>query len=80
MYYSADLMRLIGITAGCNAGPPPEFCKDQVLTRGEMAVFIVRSLYWSLSGNPENFTYRTSPVLYPGVSGGLKESHFGQFF
>jgi hypothetical protein len=30
-----------GITGGCDAGPPPRFCPNNPVTRGQMAVFLV---------------------------------------
>jgi CSLREA domain-containing protein len=38
-----------GITSGCAAGPPAQFCPDAPVTRGQMAVFIEAAL-----GNPAN--------------------------
>jgi hypothetical protein len=38
-----------GITSGCAAGPPQQYCPENVVTRGQMAVFIETFL-----GNPAN--------------------------
>jgi hypothetical protein len=38
-----------GITGGCVAGPPPYYCPENSITRGQMAVFIEASL-----GHPAN--------------------------
>lgn len=51
-----DLMRQYGITTGCLSSPP-EYCASRPVTRGEMAVFIVRSI---MGG--DTFTY--NPVPY----------------
>jgi len=39
-----DAVAAAGITAGCTAGPPPLFCPDAPITRGQMAVFVETSL------------------------------------
>lgn len=58
-YYfdGANLMYARGITNGCLASPLM-FCPDQNLTRGQMAVFLVRSV---LGG--DNFTYSPTPYF-----------------
>jgi len=33
-----------GITGGCTAGPPPQFCPDDTITRAQMAVFIITAI------------------------------------
>ena len=38
-----------GITGGCLGGPPPDYCPEESITRGQMAVFIESSL-----GHPAN--------------------------
>ncbi len=60
-YYSLPhFMRENRITSGCTT---TTFCYDQAITRGEMAVLIIRGLFWALAGTPENFTYSTSPYF-----------------
>lgn len=49
-------MSLWQITAGCAANPP-RFCPDSALTRGQIAVFLVRAMFG------ENFTPRTEPFF-----------------
>ncbi|MBL8233913.1 MAG: SBBP repeat-containing protein [Bryobacterales bacterium] len=49
------LMRYFGVTSGCNA---TDYCPDAVTTRGQMAVFIIRSL---LGG--DNFTHPAAPYF-----------------
>jgi hypothetical protein len=49
------LMRYFGITSGCTA---TDYCPDAVTTRGQMAVFIIRSL---LGG--DNFTIPPAPYF-----------------
>jgi hypothetical protein len=58
---SADLIYADGITTGCASG---QFCPTSSLTRAQMAVFIVRSIYAALNGagNVDNFSY--SPTAY----------------
>lgn len=74
-----------GITGGCSAGPPPQFCPDDSVTRGQMAVFIETSL-----GNPPNVCtgrFADVPVGHPfcgfieklaadGITGGCTATHF----
>jgi uncharacterized protein (TIGR03437 family) len=53
-YYNAiNLLAQYGITAGCGAN---NFCPDQSVTRAQMAIFIVRSIFGS-----NNFTYSSTP-------------------
>ena len=58
---SADLIYADGITTGCASG---QFCPTSSLTRAQMAVFIVRSIYAAQNGagNVDNFSY--SPTAY----------------
>jgi hypothetical protein len=44
-----EILAAAGITAGCTAGPPPEYCPESSITRGQMAVFIEGAL-----GHPPN--------------------------
>ena len=52
-----DLLREYGITSGCSS-LPPDYCPLDNITRGQMAVFVVRAVF----GN-DNFTYTTSPYF-----------------
>ena len=52
-----DEMLSKGITSGCQASPL-EYCPSQDVTRGQMAVFIIRSIYGS-----SNFTYNQTPYF-----------------
>ena len=57
-YFDAvNIMYAYGITNGCSA-VPLEFCPNEDTTRGQMAVFIVRSV---LGG--DNFTYSPTPYF-----------------
>ncbi len=63
-----DDMLSKGISAGCQASPL-EYCPSQDVTRGQMAVFIIRSIYGS-----SNFTYSQTPYFTdatPGAVGGF---------
>jgi hypothetical protein len=51
----AHVMLEKGITTGCAAGSPP-YCPGDPVTRGQMAAFIVRSIYAALKGDKEAFT------------------------
>jgi hypothetical protein len=52
-----NLMRSLGITAGC-ATSPLRYCPTELVTRGQMAVFLVRSVL-----NTDTFTYSTTPYF-----------------
>ena len=52
-----NLMASYGITSGCST-TPFNYCGDLSVTRGQMAVFIVRSIYGS-----NNFTYNPTPYF-----------------
>ncbi len=52
-----DDMLSKGITSGCQASPR-EYCPSQDVTRGQMAVFIISSIYRS-----SNFTYNPTPYF-----------------
>jgi hypothetical protein len=74
-----------GITGGCSAGPPPQFCPDDSVTRGQMAVFIETSL-----GNPPaacTGRFSDVPIGHPfcgfieklaahGITGGCTATQF----
>ncbi len=52
-----DLLREYGITGGCGTNPPI-FCPGDNITRGQMAVFVVRAV---IGG--DNFTYNQTPYF-----------------
>lgn len=52
-------LRHYGITSGCS---PTLFCPDEPVTRGQMAVFLVRALLGIASDAP--FAFRASPFFY----------------
>ncbi|MGH8912496.1 MAG: S-layer homology domain-containing protein, partial [Acidimicrobiia bacterium] len=55
--FEADIARLAdaGITRGCNPPDNSRFCPDEVVTRGQMAAFLVRAID-ATAGTPEGFT------------------------
>jgi hypothetical protein len=74
-----------GITGGCTTGPPSQFCPDDTITRGQMAVFLVSSL----GGTPDACTgrFRDVPIDHPfcgfieslaagGITGGCTATDF----
>jgi hypothetical protein len=61
-YHVVHLMKEKGITSGCNSNGPL-FCPMSTITRGQMAVFIVRGIFWALKGDPESFTYPATPYF-----------------
>jgi hypothetical protein len=58
-----NLLRARSITDGC-ASAPLRFCPDDNITRGQMAVFIVRAI---MGG--DNFTYSSTPYFNDTASG-----------
>ena len=60
-----DDMLSKGISAGCQASPL-EYCPSQNVTRGQMAVFIIRSIYGS-----NNFTYTQTPYFTDATPGSV---------
>jgi len=52
-----NLMYEKGITSGCSASPP-DYCPDSTTTRGQMAVFIITSMFGGSS-----FSYTTTPYF-----------------
>ena len=52
-----DLMREYGVTSGCGSSPPA-YCPSNNVTRGQMAVFVVRAIVGS-----DNFPYTTAPYF-----------------
>ncbi|MBS1830947.1 MAG: S-layer homology domain-containing protein, partial [Acidobacteria bacterium] len=61
IYWNADLMRLTGLTRGCVA-TPLQFCPEATITRAQMSAFVVRAVYWALTGDGDGFS--TSSVPY----------------
>jgi len=62
-----QFMKDKGVTSGCasiNAGRNMIYCGGWTLTRGQMAVFVVRALYWALTGNVEGQTALNSSFTY----------------
>jgi hypothetical protein len=59
---SANLMLRRAITIGCSLYPPL-YCPADTLTRGQAAVFVIRAIFNSLSGNGEKFTYSPTPYF-----------------
>lgn len=53
----ANLLRTLGITAGCGVNPL-KFCPDDSVTKGQMAVFVVRAV---MGG--DSFSYTTTPYF-----------------
>ncbi|MFN0172909.1 MAG: NBR1-Ig-like domain-containing protein [Bryobacteraceae bacterium] len=58
---TVERMRQLGITTGC---APGQYCPGSVVTRGQMAVFIVRAIYG------DSFTYSSTPYFddVPGAN------------
>lgn len=54
---AANLLYAKGITTGCNASPL-QYCPNQSITRAQMAVFIVRSIFGSAT-----FNYPSTPYF-----------------
>jgi hypothetical protein len=56
--FEGDINRLAaaGITKGCNPPANDRFCSDSKLTRGQMAVFLVRALGYTDDGGGDLFT------------------------
>jgi hypothetical protein len=53
-------IRDLNITAGCSADPPL-FCRNDSITHGQMAVFMIVS--WMRANNLTDFTYTTTPYF-----------------
>src|SRR5690606_17372964 len=51
--FAGDISRLAeaGITRGCNPPANTQFCPDQLVTRGQMAAFLVRALALTATGD-----------------------------
>jgi hypothetical protein len=48
-------LRTAGVTQGCNPPDNTRFCPDRFVTRGEMAVFLVRALGYTAGGSTNYF-------------------------
>ncbi|MEP6715213.1 MAG: S-layer homology domain-containing protein, partial [Terriglobia bacterium] len=61
-FNAANLMRQDSITAGCAAVPTLQYCGELNVTRRQMAVFVIRTIFGGgTAGN--NFTYPTTPYF-----------------
>lgn len=54
---AVNLMKDLQITDGC-AGDPPRYCPNDLVTRGQMAVFIIRSIFGT-----DEFTFNPTPFF-----------------
>jgi hypothetical protein len=56
--FEADIDRLgtAGITKGCNPPKNDRFCPDDMVTRGQMAAFLVRAFGYTDNGGGDLFT------------------------
>ncbi len=68
-----DLMLANGITSGCS-NLPFDYCPGDSVTRGQMAVFIVRSILGT-----NDFTYTTTPY-FTDVTSDPTDPNYSQFF
>jgi hypothetical protein len=57
-------MKALGITIGCSQNPWV-FCADGVITRGAMAVFIIRAWSIRMWGSPEAYLTQSPPQQTP---------------
>ena len=64
-----ERLALLGITVGCETGPPLLYCPQGDVTRAEMAVFLVRALS------------EVEPVASPtGIFNDVSAGHFAEAF
>jgi len=63
---AVEMLYLHGISAGCSA-VPARFCPTQPITRGEMAVLLVRTVYAAVNNNPANFTVNSQVPYFNDV-------------
>lgn len=63
-YDQVNLLRERLVTQGCSVHPA-QYCPDlpYALTRGQAAVLIIRSIYSARTGDPEGFTYPSTPYF-----------------
>lgn len=57
-----------GITSGCNPPSNNRFCPDEVVTRGQMAAFLVRAMKYTKSGKPEAFSDDNGSVFQGDIN------------
>ncbi|MGH9718800.1 MAG: Ig-like domain-containing protein [Bryobacteraceae bacterium] len=69
-YGTTDLMRERGLTVGCAGYPVALYCPDLTVTRGQMAVFLARAIYSSISGDANAFPYVPSTPYFTDVPSG----------
>ena len=61
-FNAANLMRQNSITAGCAVAPTLQYCGELNVTRRQMAVFVIRTIFGG--GNAgNNFPYSTTPYF-----------------
>jgi hypothetical protein len=60
-FNGANLLRTNNITAGCQT-TPLLYCPDQNVTRGQIAIFIVRTMLGG-GATVDNFNYSTTPYF-----------------
>ena len=65
-YNHVNMMRLRFVTTGCTY-IPSHYCPTDYLTRGQAAVLIIRSIYSATTGNPEGFSFNSSPRYFDDV-------------
>ncbi|HSO49855.1 MAG TPA: S-layer homology domain-containing protein, partial [Acidimicrobiia bacterium] len=51
-----DKLGTAGVTQGCNPPANDRFCPDRLVTRGQMAAFLVRALGYSDDGGGDRFS------------------------
>lgn len=57
-----------GITAGCNPPRNDRYCPDDVVTRGQMAAFLVRAMKYSKSGASDAFSDDNGSVFQSDIN------------
>jgi RHS repeat-associated protein len=58
----ANILRQNNITAGCATSPTLQYCPNQNVTRGQMAIFVVRTVLGG-GATVDNFQYSTTPYF-----------------
>jgi hypothetical protein len=66
--HDAEKLAAAGITRGCNPPKNDRFCPDRVVTRGQMAAFLVRALNYSTSGKPDAFSDDNDSVFEKDIN------------
>lgn len=63
--FEADINRIaaVGITKGCNPPDNTRFCPDNVITRGEMAAFVVRAFQLEAAIQEDHFVDDDSSIF-----------------